>query len=512
MTKLKFRFHNSIILITIFFQFSCSSPKEKREVVLFNSYCTSCHIAPSIQDLPKEIWATNILPEMGARMGVRDSTYNPFKGFTFSEINIINQTGVYPLDPIISAADWKLLQEYIISMAPVSLEKDNSKNTYNELVQFTPKPISFDSINGSFITLLKLDHDHKLICGNISGELWEFDFSNQKISPIGQFGKAIVDYTELDGITYVTSIGDLHPSEFSSGQIFTIENNITARIPEVLHRPVHTLVHDLDENGTNEIIVSEFGNLTGKLSLFKKVDSVNFKKEILLNQPGTIRVIAKDMNNDGKEDLIALTSQGNESITILYQQENLKFSAQQVLRFSPVYGSSWFDLIDYNGDGFDDIITVNGDNADKSYVQKGYHGMRVHLNDGSNNFEEKYFYPLHGATRVVSNDFDQDGDIDFGLISTFPDYENEPESSFVYLENKNPDTFSFSAYTFDASKLGRWFLMNSEDIDDDGDIDIILSSFTYAFTPVPELLYELWNESNLDLMILENKLITKDKL
>lgn len=509
---MKLKFLITIVLTSILFQFSCSNPKEKREVELFNSYCASCHIAPSIQDLPKDIWATNILPEMGARMGIRDSTYNPFKGLTFSEMNSINQTGVYPLKPIITAADWKLLKEYIITMAPDSLNQVEPGNTYNELVQFIPKPISFDSSKGSLITLLKFDNQHKLICGNISGKLWEYDFSNEKITRIGQFGKPIVDYTELDGTAYITSIGELNPSEFPSGQIFTKENKNMARIPDVLHRPVHTLVHDLDDNGSDEIIVSEFGNLTGKLSMFIKVDSINYKKEILLNQPGTIRVIAKDMNNDGKEDLIALTAQGNESITILYQQENLKFSAHQVLRFSPVYGSSWFDLIDYNGDGFDDIITVNGDNADKSYVLKGYHGMRVHINDGTNNFTEKYFYPLHGATRVVSKDFDHDGDLDFGLISTFPDYENEPESSFVYLENLNADAFTFSAKTFNASKLGRWFLMDIGDVDNDGDDDIILSSFTYAFTPVPQAISELWNENNLEVLILENTLVPNRKL
>ena len=70
-----------------------------------------------------------------------------------------------------------------------------------------------------------------------------------------------------------------------------------------------------------------------------------------------------------------------------------------MLRFSPVYGTSWFEMIDYDGDGDDDIVTVNGDNADESYVLKPYHGLRIYLNDGNNHFEEKYFYPFYGATR-----------------------------------------------------------------------------------------------------------------
>ena len=255
-----------------------------------------------------------------------------------------------------------------------------------------------------------------------------------------------------------------------------------------------------------ELVVSEFGNLTGKLSLFSLNDQSQYKKSILLNQPGTIRVVAQDMNSDGRTDLIALTSQGDESITILYQQSDLRFTPEKVLRFSPIYGTSWFELIDYDGDGDLDIVTVNGDNADKTYISKPYHGLRIHINNGKNQFEEKYFYRLNGATRFVARDFDQDGDMDFAVISTFPDYQKYPEYSFVYLENRNSTTFEFKPSLFKESVNGRWFLMDAGDIDGDGDDDIILSSFTYVFTPVPDNITKLWQEKDVDLLILENKL------
>jgi hypothetical protein len=225
-----------------------------------------------------------------------------------------------------------------------------------------------------------------------------------------------------------------------------------------------------------------------------------------MNFPGWVKTIVADMNNDGKLDLVSLFSQANESVIIFYQEENLKFRVEKVLEFSPVYGSSWIELIDYNKDGFKDIITVNGDNADKSYVHKPYHGMRIHLNDGKNNFKETYFYPLNGATRVIANDFDQDNDIDFALISSFPDYENAPELSFVYLENIKSDKYDFKTQVLSNPNEGRWFLMDSGDIDQDGDDDIILSSFTYVFTPVPDSLSKEWNNTNTDILVLENQL------
>ncbi len=486
---------------------SCGKPSAKKQAALYERQCSSCHLAPSIAHLPKDIWATKILPDMGARMGMQDSTFNPLGGVSYEEATAIFKSGIYPPKPTMSQKDWKSLQEYIIAMAPDTLESINNSSKSTELNQFIPKSVSLDEHKGSFITYLKYSRENnELFVGDIQGNLKSYNPTNHTTTNIKQYSSAVVDYSVKNEMSYATIIGKLDPSEIPSGNIVTVKNDAIKNIPETFHRPVHNLVIDLNKNGHDELVVSEFGNLTGRLSLLYKDVNGTYKKKVLLNQPGTIRVLSKDMDKDGKNDLIALTSQGDETITILYQQDNLSFIPEKVLRFSPVYGTSWFELIDFDGDGDDDIITVNGDNADKSYVQKPYHGMRIHINDGSNNFEEKYFYPLHGATRLIARDFDQDGDIDFGLLSTFPDYENHPEFSFVYLENLSASTFDFSPFTFKNSNQGRWFLIDAGDIDNDGDEDIILSSFTYVFTPVPKELSELWEEKNVDLMILKNTL------
>jgi hypothetical protein len=203
--------------------------------------------------------------------------------------------------------------------------------------------------------------------------------------------------------------------------------------------------------------------------------------------------------------LVVLTAQGDEGITIFYQQDNLKFKSDRVIRFSPLYGSSWFELVDYDNDGDKDIITVHGDNADKSNINKPYHGMRVHINEGNNVFKETFFYALNGATRVLAEDFDQDGDTDFALLSTFPDYSaNSP--TFVYLENTDSNNYEFDAQTFMESNLGRWFLMDAGDVDNDGDKDIVLSAFTLSFTPLPSDLVEIWKEKDIDIMVLLNQM------
>ena len=487
---------------------SCTESKGKRQVTLYKNYCASCHIAPDLDALPKHLWESKVLPEMAARMGIRNPEKHPYMNLPFAEQAEIIKTGIYPEQPIIKLEDWELLKAYILTMAPETLPNKSLVKNSKELEQFVAEPISLDGAKGSLITYLKHDaKKNKVITGTVRGSLSEFDIQNGNSTTIGRFGGPISDFAEINGTRYTTSMGQLLPSEISSGQIIKKEGDKNVSIAGLLHRPVHTLVHDMDKDGTDELIVSEFGDLKGKLSLLVQDEKGNYRKEVLLNQPGTIRVLAKDMNDDGKDDLVALTSQGDESITILYQKENFQFDVEKAIRFSSVYGSSWFELVDYDGDGDEDIITVNGDNADETYIQKPYHGMRIHINDGNNAFEEKYFYPMNGATRVITKDFDADGDIDMAVLSTFPDYGNSPEYVFVYLENKNADSFDFQAFTIKDINMGKWFLMDSGDIDKDGDEDIILSAFTYGFSPAPQKMTKKWNESRVDLVFLKNKLI-----
>lgn len=496
----------AMALLCILINCSPTTPKERGEQ-LFNGYCASCHIAPSVSDLPRNIWAKNILPEMGARLGILDSGYNPYKGISFQEQAAILKTNVYPDKPVISKGDWELIKKYVLDKAPDSLEIRYPSNSPSELSQFSPEPISVDSFPGSYITFMRFEQSsHNLRFGDIKGNLYSYDFGKNRSFPMGKYGNGIVDYTEKEGVRYITSVGQLNPSELASGRVFINDNNKTTLLPQVLHRPVKTLVADLDMDGNEELVVSEFGDLTGELALFTKRENKEYEKRVLLRQPGCNRIIAKDMNKDGKEDLIVQTAQGDEGITILYQQDSLKFHAEKVIRVSPLYGSSWFELVDYDGDGDDDIITVNGDNADKSIVFKPYHGLRIYINDGKNHFKESYFYAMNGATRLVASDFDQDGDIDFGIVSTFPDYKRQPESTFVYLENTDAKNYKFKPYTFKDSQMGRWFLMEAADVDRDGDEDIILSSFTYHYTDIPDEFSKLWEDNNVDIMVLKNNL------
>lgn len=488
--------------------YSCKKGSDdKKAQELYQTHCARCHVAPAIDDLPKELWSDRVLPEMAARMGIKEGDYEPMKGLDFKEMETLYKWGVFPYAPVLAQEDWDILKEYIVSNAPDSIEGQAQNIAYEKQKQFFAESITVDSVPGSYFTFLKYDgRGNKIWTGDISGSVREYDIETGGSELIHQVKNAVTDYARTDSASYITDVGILDPSELATGRIYKASDQQQEALGEVFHRPVNTLIVDLDKDGIDEMVISEFGYRTGRLTLMKGLPSGEYERKMLLTQPGSIRTVAQDMDQDGDLDLVVITSQGDESITILYQQEDLRFKIDKAIRFSPIYGSSWFEILDFDKDGDLDVITVNGDNADKTYIAKPYHGLRIHLNDGDNNFTEAHFHPLNGATRFVADDFDQDGDYDLAVISTFPDYENAPDLSLVYLENVDTASFEFKAYKFEEGNLSRWFLLDKGDVDQDGDTDIIVSAFSYVFTPVPDRFTREWEENNVDMVILKNRL------
>lgn len=477
---------------------SCKKEKpEPKEAQLYSKYCANCHLPPKIDALPKNVWKEYVLPAMVERMEVEG---------LYQDNNVVEDG----FRPKITLKEWAQLETYIVSNAPEHLEAIPMPQT-DTLAQFKTKTYSLDDKNGAMVTYLEfLDKDNEIYYGDLSGNLGTFNLDEEESTPIYKGKSPITWYNKKDSMEIISEVGIIRPSELVRGKMIRKVGKDTLSMGHDFHRPVHTLLEDLNNDGSNELIVSEFGNESGQLSLMMVNDSGGYDKKILLNLPGAIKTVIKDMNQDGKKDIVALMTQSRESITVFYQTENLVFEAENILEFSPVFGTSWFEFVDYNGDGLEDIITVQGDNADISYVHKPYHGMRIYLSNGDNTYAEAFFYPMHGATRVLSRDFDQDGDLDFALISTFPNYQEFPELTFVYLENKDSDSFEFTTNILQDPSMARWFLMDTSDIDNDGDEDIVLSSLTLGFTPVPKVLTERWKNNNVDIMVLENVLYWKD--
>ena len=184
---------------------------------------------------------------------------------------------------------------------------------------------------------------------------------------------------------------------------------------------------------------------------------------------------------------MVLMAQVHEEVSIFYNQGNGNFKEKTVLKFPPVYGVSYFELVDFNKDGFQDILLTNGDNWDYSAVQKNYHGIRIYLNDGNDNFKEAWFYPLNGTSKAMARDFDNDGDLDIAAISFYDDLEH-PEQGFVYFSNQG--NLNFEAFSTPEAASGKWLTMEAGDFDHDGDIDIVLGSYFQNVGELTKLVFK----------------------
>ncbi len=495
-----------IFLLFSFFYLlsSCneSLTSESDPQVLFTSYCSGCHLTPNPSNIPKNIWEENVLPEMAARLGYSYDGYNPMKNNSMKENLFIRLTNVYPTEPLLDSLTWKKIHDYVISKAPERIEVDSLRNKRNSTItQFSRNPISIDNRPFAGITNVQFDKTkNKFIVGNVYGETIYWPTSKDEIRI---FGSPMISYQKGNDAEYFTEIGYMNPSEVPTGTIYKKQNGQLKTLAKELHRPVFSQVVDLNNDKIDEVLICEFGNHTGKLSML--IQSNKIEKKIILPLPGITKTEVVDINKDGKKDIVVLASQGREGIYILYQESNLDFRLEQVIQMGSEYGSSWFELIDYNGDDHLDIVMVNGDNADYSIFPKPYHGVRIFINNGKNKFEEKWFYPIYGATRVLANDYDLDGDIDLAVMSFFPTFDYVPEENFVYLENKNPENFTFEASTFAEQLTGRLLVMDDGDFDQDGDVDIMLGSFVLIPRTSKKEMINQSGKEKVDLFLLENK-------
>ena len=466
---------------------SCNSNngKDQTTVQKYHSYCGSCHIVPDPSNLPKYIWR-DLLPEMGARLGIRHNNYNPYAPYSMTENLSIRRLNIYPENPLIDSADWLEIFEYVMSSAPDSLPQASSPE-YSEITQFKMDTALFESLKMNQITYLEsAQNSDNLIIGNYWGNLVSWPNINYQQQ---HFNSALVDFQVYKENSYFLEIGIMNPSQQARGVLHKLHQGERDTVAKNLHRPVFFKAIDLDGSGSEEIIVCEFGDYSGQLSLLH-LEGDRLVKKTLYGNPGCIKVACVDWNKDGLKDILLLSAQGNDGIFLLTQTERFKFSTKQLVEFGPEYGASWFELIDYNQDGHLDVVMVNGDNADFSQIPKPYHGLRIMLNDGMGNLEEAWFHPINGATRVVSEDFDNDGDTDFAVIAHF----SNDKPSFIYLQNLNKEQYSFRPYVFNTPSLSP-LVMEKGDFDVDGDIDLIIGSYyrSYLKSAEEKGLAVLWN-------------------
>lgn len=454
---------------------------------------------------------------MGARLGMHYAGYDYSSelaiGGSNQERAIVREAGIYATAPIMSGQKWDKLVDYLISKAPDHLAVDSSPPKIKSGIKLFQARVWPFSRSTPTTTLVAIDEErHEVLVGDMLRQSLSVLDSAGRLKQELQLGDVPVAVRRNRDQLWITTIGSLVPSDVPLGKVLLYERAEDQyrfypgnRKLENLIRPTYASYADLNDDGIEDIIVSEFGHHVGRFAWYEGTRAQGtYIRHDLLNEPGSMTSRVHDFNGDGLPDLAVIVGQNREGIFIFLNEGLGKFRPSYVLKLPPVYGSSHFSLHDFNNDGFVDLLVTNGDNGDYEAILKPYHGIRIYINGGDNTFSEEFFFPQNGAYKAIAEDFDQDGDLDIASVAMFADYEHRPQEGFIYLENKG--NLQFEAFSIPQVNDGRWITLDAGDLDGDGDKDIILGSFVKALTPVPNRFETKWKSSTLPVLYLENQL------
>lgn len=469
------------------------------------SVCSTCHLFPSPSLLDRATWRDQTLPRMRIRMGLAPESVN-----SHPEAELLKATGKIPTVPVIPPELFDQIEAYFLAHAPETPIPQAKRGAIHIGLP------GFEVIRPALrrapaaTTLVKIsESDRRIYVGDEAKGLLEyFDVQGSFLGSM-ELHNAPVSLVERDHQIYLAMIGSFYPSEMRKGALVELErqtNQIAFKrtLLEHLPRTVDVAFADLNQDGREDFVLCEFGNLAGQFCWFENLGDEHYREHTLLDKAGAVRCVIRDFNGDQKPDIAVLVAQEMETLILFINEGGGRFTYREVFRQNPLFGHTGFEVVDFNGDGRLDFLVTNGDNGEYPSPAKRFHGVRVYQDQGDLTFKEAFFYPMNGAFKAFARDFDGDGDLDIVAISFFPDYEKSPEESFVYLENRGNSRYA--AHTFREGISGRWLTMDVGDLDGDGDLDIVLGSYIRGPSKVPSFLSKDWEATGASFLILRNRL------
>lgn len=496
-------------LLIIFFaiHFSCGEANKpatkfakgtEKGFELAKYHCSSCHSFVAADMLDRLTWKDQVLPAMAKQLGIEviwDKEYID-RGSSGA---------------LITFSDWEKILDYYLRNAPEKLDMPAITRPAIDSVFFEVKVPDIRFANAARTVMVSFDTiSENIYTGDgYTNNIYKWNNKLQLTDSVQVFSppsSAWYVSKEKKRRAIFTTMGTMQATDVRNGNIleFDIDRKLAKPIDTIgksLPRPVFTVPGDFNKDGRTDWVSCGFGRTSGGLYIFTQEANGKYSGKNIIQQAGSTKAIVKDFNNDGWDDMMVLFAHSEESIKLLINDQTGDFETHTLLSFPPVYGSTSFELVDFNNDGLQDILYTCGDNADISQVLKPFHGVYIFTNKGNNKYTQEYFYHINGTTKSITKDFDNDGDLDIATINFYADCANNPAETFVLL--KNNGGMQFSPITPAINQYGRWLTMDAADYDRDGDIDLILGNFAKDFF-IDKSFVPRW-EQNLPIIILENK-------
>ncbi|MEH6405960.1 MAG: VCBS repeat-containing protein, partial [Leeuwenhoekiella sp.] len=194
-----------------------------------------------------------------------------------------------------------------------------------------------------------------------------------------------------------------------------------------------------------------------------------------LSQMGPALTIG-DVNNDGLDDFY-YGGAANNSGALFIQNAEGKFAktTADLWEKEKAYEDVDAIFVDINGDGFQDLYVVSGGN--EYAANDAHYTDRLYLNDGKGSFNKGAILNLEkiSGSKVIANDFDNDGDIDLFVGGRHKPYQYPLTTSSMLLQNDNGQLTNVTEKVAPGLiNIGMVTDAVWTDYDNDGDTDLIV--------------------------------------
>ena len=291
----------------------------------------------------------------------------------------------------------------------------------------------------------------------------------------------------------VSDLGVFYPSDDKKGAVIWLRGRKggefkATTLASGLGRVADAQAADLDGDGDLDVAAAVFGWRTVGQVLALERKGGRVIRHTLLQRTGALHVTPRDLDGDGRMDLVVLFAQEHERVSALMNRGGWSF--EEVVLYEadhPAWGFSGMELADLDGDGDEDVLLTNGDTLDVSgdkgdgsagpeHLLFPYHGVTWLKNMGGMKYESRRIALLYGAHRAHAADVDGDGDMDVVASSYLPMAPEETvrkpyrTEALIWLEQRSPD--EWRRHTL-ASMDVEIPTLDVGDIDGDGDVDIV---------------------------------------
>ncbi len=448
---------------------------DPRLVPQIEAFCGDCHAVPLAENYPRDAWHRKVR-----------------RGYEF-----YSRSGRNDLDP----PPIRETVAYYRSLAPEKIVLPQPPDAPTRPgVAFLPQHLSFADTTDvppgiGHLQWIDLEQNGKpvlVVCDMRRGYVSALDLRDSP--PAFQHLAALdnpchVEPCDLDGDglldLVVADLGSFHARDHDQGRVVWLRRRPPVGdyepivVASGLGRVANNQAVAIDGDGDLDLLVAEFGyNMTGKIALLTNTaepgERPEFETQVLDPRPGTSHILVHDLNDDGRPDFLALTSQEHEWIAALLNRPDGPFE-RQTLWAAPdlTFGLTGMWLVDLDQDRDVDVLFTNGDTFDDQYVRPS-HGVQWLENRGSLEFTYRRLTDLPGAHAAQAGDFDRDGDLDVVAVSWLHDQlypvgaASGPMDSIVYLEQSSPGKFERHrvevGFPYHAT-------LEAADFDADGDLD-----------------------------------------